>query len=100
MQWRRRPVELAIILLVILLGMALVLAWSIGLGWLLSHLLPFSLFAGSLLAMAASVIVGYVATRILRSLELPLIEPESLPEEPVELPSHTITHSRFYPTEA
>ena len=64
MQWRRRPVELAIILLVILVSIALVLAWSIGLGWLLSHLVPFSLFEGSLLAMAASVIVGVIASRV------------------------------------
>ncbi len=56
--------ELVIILQLILVGMAMVLVWSISLGWLLSHLLPFSLLEGSLLAMAASVIVGYVASRI------------------------------------
>jgi hypothetical protein len=88
--------ELLIILLLILAGMAVVLVWSIGLGWVLSHLLPFSLFEGSLLAMAASVIVGYVASRILDSLELPLLEPE--PREPlVDLPSYP--HTRFYPSE-
>ncbi len=91
--------ELVITLLLILAGMALVLVWSIGLGWLLSHLLPFSLFEGSLLAMAASVIVGYVASRILGSLELPLIEPETPLEQPVDLPSYAIPHTRFYPTE-
>jgi hypothetical protein len=91
--------ELVIILLLILLGLALVLAWSIGLGWLLSHLLPFSLFEGSLLVMLASVIVGYVASRIVRGLEWPLLEPETLSEEPVELPSYAIPHTRFYPTE-
>ncbi len=91
--------ELVITLLLILVGMALVLAWSIGLGWLLSHLLPFSLFEGSLLAMAASVIVGYVASRILHGLELPLIEPEIPLEPPVDLPSYAIPHTRFYPTE-
>ena len=90
--------ELLIILLLILAGMALVLVWSIGLGWLLSHLLPFSLFEGSLLAMVASVIVGYVASRILDSLELPLLEPE--PREPwVDLPSYAIPHTRFYSSE-
>jgi hypothetical protein len=91
--------ELAIILLFILVGMALVLAWSIGLGWLLSHILPFSLFEGSLLAMVASVIVGYVASRILRGLDLPLIEPELALEQRVDLPSYAIPHTRFYPTE-
>jgi hypothetical protein len=38
--------ELGIILLLILLGIVLVLAWSLGLGWLWSHLLPFSLLEG------------------------------------------------------
>ncbi len=92
--------ELVFILLVIVLGLALVLAWSIGLGWLLSHVLPFSLFEGSLLAMVASVIVGYVASRILDGLELPFIEPETLAEKPGEVPSYAIPYTRFYPTEA
>jgi hypothetical protein len=48
--------------------------------------------------MAASVIVGYVASRLLDNLELPLIEPETLLEELVELPSYAIPHTRFYPT--
>jgi hypothetical protein len=90
--------QLVISLLLLLVGMALVLVWSIGLGWLLSHLLPFSLFEGSLLAMAASVIVGYVASRILDSLALPWLEPEP-PEQLVDLPSYAIPHTRFYPSE-
>ena len=92
--------ELVFIVLLILLGIVLVLAWSIGLGWLVSHLLPFSLFEGSLLVMAASVIVGYIASRLLRGLDLPLIDPEMLAEEPIDVPSYVIPHSRFYPSEA
>ncbi len=48
----------------------------------------------------ASVIVGYVASRLLHGLELPLIEPEALAEEPVEMPSYAIPHTRFYAIEA
>jgi hypothetical protein len=92
-------VELAIILLLLLVSIALVLAWSIGLGWLLSHLLPFSLFEGSLLAMAASVIVGYIASRVWEGVDLPWVEPETPLEQPVYLPSYAIPYTRFYPTE-
>jgi hypothetical protein len=50
--------------------------------------------------MAASVIVGSVASPILRGLELPLIEHETLAEQPVELLAHAIPPTHFYPTEA
>ena len=91
--------ELVVIVLVILLGIVVVLAWSIGLGWLVSHLLPFSLFEGSLLVMAASVIVGYVASRVLESVGPPWIEPDLAPEDLVDLPSYSIPLTRFTASE-
>jgi hypothetical protein len=88
-------VELIVFLVLGLIGMALVLAWSIGLGWLLTRLLPFSLFEGSLLAMAASVVVGYLATRLMSAIDLPFTELEDADDDMA--PSrYDIPATRFY----
>lgn len=46
------------ILLIFVVGLALLIGISLGLGWLLTLFLPFTLFEGSLLAMIAVFVVG------------------------------------------
>ncbi|MCP4540929.1 MAG: hypothetical protein GY832_27655 [Chloroflexi bacterium] len=58
---------LVIIVLAILL-LALILGIAIGLGWLLTLFLPFTLFEGTILVMAASTIIGSVGYNLVRDL--------------------------------
>ena len=88
-----------VLILLGLVGIVLVLAWSIGLGWLLTHILPFSLFEGSLLSMAASVIVGYIATRMMGSMDLPFAESDTIDDD-IGLSAYSIPATRFYQTSA
>lgn len=60
------PVLIVVGLVILLL--ALVLGIAIGLGWLLTLFLPFTLFEGSLLVMAASAIIGTVGYNLVRAL--------------------------------
>ena len=58
------------VLFFVLLGViliAVVIAWALGLGWLLSLIVPFSWFEAALLSLIASFLVGYMALRILLS---------------------------------
>ncbi|MCP4543327.1 MAG: hypothetical protein GY832_39945 [Chloroflexi bacterium] len=55
-------IGLAILLLALVLGIA------IGLGWLLTLFLPFALFEGTILVMAASAIVGTIGYNLVRAL--------------------------------
>ncbi len=89
-----------VVILLSFVGIIFVLGWSIGLGWLLTHILPFSLFEGSLLSMVASVIVGYVVTRLMSSVDLPFTEQSTDDEDELELPAYSIPATRFYQTQA
>lgn len=53
-----RFLSITVILLLVLASMALVLGFAIGVGWLITLFLPFSLFEASLLALIASIVVG------------------------------------------
>ena len=53
-----RSLSIIVILILVLASMALVLGFAIGIGWLMTLFLPFSLFEASLLALIASVVVG------------------------------------------
>jgi hypothetical protein len=53
--------------LLIVLTLAIVLGVAVGVGWLLTRLLPFTLFEGTLLGLLASVIVGAFWINVLRS---------------------------------
>ncbi|MCP4426709.1 MAG: hypothetical protein GY803_19630 [Chloroflexi bacterium] len=59
-----------IMLLVILLGMALgtavILAWSLGLGWVITQFLPLTWFEASLLTMIASIVIIYIGWHLLQ----------------------------------
>jgi len=63
--------NLPFILLIILVGitsLALLIALSLGIGWLLTLFLPFSLFEATLLSMLAAVVTGLAWYSIFRSL--------------------------------
>ena len=49
---------LLLVLLIVVVSLALVLGIAIGIGWVLTLILPFTLFEGSLLGIIASIIVG------------------------------------------
>jgi hypothetical protein len=49
---------LLLVLIVVLASMSLALGFAVGVGWLLTLILPFTLFEASLLGLIASVIVG------------------------------------------
>jgi hypothetical protein len=93
---------LIVFLVVSLLGIILVLVWSIGLGWLLSHIVPFSLFEGSFMVMAATVIVAYIISRVTSS---PLYSEDEDEDEDFdadeidEALGYKIPSSRFYESE-
>ena len=79
-----------------LIGVALFLLWSMGIGWLLIRFLPFTLFEASLLAMVASSFVAIAGWRMLSSMSeetTDIIVPETLQEGP------PIPESRFFKTE-
>ena len=53
-----RILSIIVIIVLVLLSMTVVLGFAIGIGWLMTLLLPFSLFEASLLALIASIVVG------------------------------------------
>lgn len=55
-----------LIMLGLVLGTAVILAWSLGLGWLLMQILPLTWFESALLTMLASITVAYVGWRLLQ----------------------------------
>jgi len=60
---------LLIFILVLLLSTALILLWSLGLGWILSLILPLELFEGALLVMIASITSVAILMYSVRSFE-------------------------------
>jgi len=55
-----------LIVLGLLLGTAVILAWSLGLGWLLMQIVPLTWFESALLTMLASIIMAFVGWRLLQ----------------------------------
>jgi hypothetical protein len=78
-------------LVLIVISFALIITVPLGIGWILTHFLPFSLFEGSLLAMLA-VIVTWRFWRSVYSASSPEFD-EEVDSEPDEIPS-----SRFWET--
>jgi hypothetical protein len=77
---------------------AVLLIWSIAIGWLLTRFLPFSLFEGSLLVMVASLGAAYVFlsfSNVLNSKDEDTDDPDMDDLLPSEIPP-----SRFYKTDA
>jgi hypothetical protein len=78
---------LAVVVTVVLGVVVVVLGWSLFLGWILTLILPFDLFEGSLLAMLASGIAAYVFFNSPK--------PESVDWED-EVSTHDIPMGRFF----
>jgi hypothetical protein len=91
---------LLIILVLIAIGMAIALALGIGIGWILSILLPFSLFEGSVLGLITVLIVGY---RVLKFLAVPSpfvndsMDPFELDTDGVDIDEWYVPAERFIP---
>jgi hypothetical protein len=94
-------ISVLIILGLVILLLALVLGIAIGLGWLLTLFLPFTLFEGTLLVMAASAIIGTVGYNLVRALSdfVPDFEFEDEDDEEDEY-YYEIPTSRFFKTRA
>ncbi len=90
---------LLVIFLVGLLCLAVILGWSVGVGWLLIKVTPFTLFEGTLLVMIASIVIGYGAIKVLTTnVTAPSHSPYfPTPPEPEPEP---IPAQRFYKSEA
>ena len=80
-----------LMLVLIVISFALIITVPLGIGWILTRFLPFSLFEGSLLAMLA-VIVTWRFWRSVYSASSPEFD-EEVNSEPDEIPS-----SRFWET--
>ncbi|HEX6385585.1 MAG TPA: hypothetical protein VF177_13020 [Anaerolineae bacterium] len=86
----------AVFLLMAAVGIVLLLGWSIGLGWLLTRLIPvFTLFEASLLVMFASIAIAHLGSRL--TVPMPDNEVEEELEDEEESP---IPAGRFYKSEA
>jgi hypothetical protein len=83
--------SLFLVLLFVLVGTAVILAWSIGIGWLLTLFLPFSWFEAAMLVLVASAAIGALGVKIIAT-----IPPESTvyPDDFVIEPP--IPTERFY----
>lgn len=92
--------EVIVFVVLGLVGVALILAWSIGLGWLVSHLLPFTLFEGSLLSLVASALVGYLGSRLLTGPSFSLNEPMAEEGDWIDASTYDIPATRFYQLDA
>jgi hypothetical protein len=78
--------------LFVVVGTAVILAWSIGIGWLLALFLPFALFEASLLVMVASAAISALGIRLLMTVPTPGPYPDI--DESFE---PAISSDRFYP---
>jgi hypothetical protein len=92
-------------LVFIVISLILVLGLAIGIGWLLTLILPFTLFEGTLLGMIASIIIGAIWYNFFRSV------PDFIPgsygfdydedeDEEDDFDFDEIPVSRFYKTDA
>jgi hypothetical protein len=97
-------ISVLIILGLAILLLALVLGIAIGLGWLLTLFLPFTLFEGTLLVMAASAIIGTVGYNLVRVLSdfIPRLSNFEYEDEEDEEDEYynEIPTSRFFKTRA
>ena len=84
-----------LIVLVVIISLALFIGLSLGIGWLLTLFLPFSLFEATLLGMLAAVVTGLVWYRIFRSLAVSEFLTDEDESEPDEIPE-----SRFWESPA
>lgn len=84
-----------LIVLVVIVSLALFVGLSLGIGWLLTLFLPFSLFEATLLGMLAAVVTGLVWYRIFRSLSVSELMTDDDWSEPDEIPE-----SRFWQSSA
>ena len=92
---------LLLILAIVIISLALVLGFAVGIGWLLTLILPFNLFEASLLGLIASVIVGTFWYNILNSSpEFGFGQNDDEDEDEYEDEYDTIPASRFYKTNA
>jgi hypothetical protein len=73
-----------------------VLGAGIGLGWLLTWILPFTLFEGSVLGLITAVIVGFVWLNILGSAPIDPDELDLYDDDEFEEDYNEIPEGRFY----
>jgi hypothetical protein len=70
-----------IVLVVIVVGMVSFLGLSLLVGWLLTLIVPFTLFEGTLLGLIALIALGVLAVNILKGMPLPNLDGASLSDD-------------------
>lgn len=90
---------IALIIVLLVLSFALIVGVALGLGWLLTLFLPFSLFEATVVSMIAAVIARTFWENILRSAGIPEFY-EYAEEEETEPDLDEIPMSRFCKTDA
>lgn len=90
----RRIFLILVILLVVLISFALAVGVSVGAGWLLAQVLPFSLFEGTVVAMIGAVVAWAIWRAFLEVLPLPGSSPEWVEEDMDLLPTSLFWSSR------
>ena len=70
-----------IILVIILVGLAVLLGLSLLIGWLLTLILPFTLFEGTLLGLIALIALSVLAINIFRGMPLPDLDESNLSDD-------------------
>ncbi|MFQ5813671.1 MAG: hypothetical protein ACE5I2_10870 [Anaerolineae bacterium] len=95
------PVAILIIIVLIVISFALVIGVALGVGWILTLFLPFSLFEATLLGMIAAMIIWTIWRNILRSSDtFDFYEGEEEEDEETEPDLDEIPISRFCGTDA
>ena len=87
-----------------LIIITVIIAWSVGVGWLVAKLLPFTLFEATLLAMLASLLAIFMVGRLMNlsneaELEDTAVSSDTFPPGSFVLPEDGIPASRFVQSE-
>ncbi len=93
---------LLIVLMAVLVAQVVALAWALGIGWLLTLFLPFSLFEGTLLGLISVGMVAFALQRILSSEISPFSDYEDEDGELFDILNgyEVIPENRFYKDKA
>jgi len=92
----RNMLLLMLFVVLILISFALIVGISVGIGWALTRVLPFSLFQGTAVGMLAALATWMIWRRIIESSPGPVIAGETGDEDEEEEEEREIPESKFW----